>query len=142
MKKDKVKLIVNGKKVVIEFKQLLITDIDDSMKKNSYKIAYWGKVLAEAEREAKQADNYYRHWRGVEGKKIAEETKIAEWKIKQELESTNEFIKIKDAIAKAQYNVDVLAHFYEALVRQSFILPSKGVRERNEKSSMGMTTKK
>jgi hypothetical protein len=141
MDKKPIKLIVNGEKIKISLKSLTIKDIDKSMKQISSKIAYWGRILAIAEREKDMAEAYYRRWRAVQGKVICGDSKISEWKLNQELNSSDKFIKLKEAIANANYNVNVLARYYEALNKQSFNLPSLGAKQRAELKTLDMNTK-
>lgn len=141
--KKKVKLVVEGKKVVVPFDDLNIDNVDDSMRRISHRIAHWGRILAKAEREKRLADSYYRSWRAKAGEEILSKEKgLAEWKVNQKINSNPTFMKIKKSIHDADFNVSVLARFYEALIQQSFILPSKGAKERDQINSMGMTTKK
>lgn len=142
MKKN-VKLVVEGKKVVVPFEHLNIHDVDDSMTKISHRIAHWGRMLAKAEREKELADSYYRAWRAEAGKEILSKEKgRAEWKVNQEINSHPTFLKLKKNIATAQFNISVLLRFYDALKTQAFILPSKGARDRDQLGSYGMVTKK
>lgn len=143
MKKKKVKLVVEGKKIVINFEDLDIHDVDDSMRKIGSRIAYWGKVLSQAEREKSLAESYYRAWRAEAGKEILSNEKgLAEWKVNQRINSDPTFLKLKKDLASAEFNVSVLCRFYEALKAQAPLLPSKGARERDQHLYQGMTTKK
>jgi len=140
---EKIKLKVNGQNVMVPVKTLKIVSIDKAMRQISSKIAHWGSVLADAERERDMANAFYRQWRARQGKELLDANpKMSEWKINQELNSDSKFIALKEAIADAEFNVSVLARFYEALNKQAFSLPSIGARKRKEVESMGITTKK
>lgn len=141
-KSDKIKLVVNGEKVKIPLTTLEIKSVDKSMRQISSKIARWGKVLAEAERERDMTNAFYRQWRARRGKEINAKGKLSEWKLNQQINSETIFLELKQTIADAEFNVSVLARFYEALNKQAFILPSLGAKKRSELKSMGMTTKR
>ncbi len=139
---EKIKLVVDGKKISVPLTTLKIKSIDKSMRQIAAKIAHWGAVLAEAERERDMANAFYRQWRARKGKKVCGDSKMPEWKLNQELNSETLFIELKQKIADAEFNVSVLARFFEALNRQAFNLPSIGARKRSRLQTMEMTTKK
>ena len=65
--------------------------------------------LAEAEREQIQADAHYRAWRAKETlTRAAKKDKPPEWKVRAGIESSDGFLRLKEAIAQAQYNVTLL----------------------------------
>lgn len=138
----KIKLVVNGKKIRVPLTTLKIKSIDKSMRQIAAKIAHWGSVLAEAERERDMANAFYRQWRARKGKQVCGDSKMPEWKLNQELNSEKLFIDLKQKIADSEFNVSVLARFFEALNRQAFNLPSIGARKRSRLQTMEMTTKK
>jgi len=139
---NKIKLIVDGKKIIVPFDMLKLVDVDDSMKKIGYNTAYWGRQLAKAERELALCEIQYRNWRAKETEKIlSENEKIAEWKAKVLLESSNIFVKFKEAIVNAEFNVNVLNRFFQAINNNAFILPSRGKREFELEKNYGIVTK-
>jgi hypothetical protein len=139
---DKIKLVVDGKKATVPFNLLKINDVDDSMRKIGYETAYWGRLLAKAEREHSLCEIQYRNWRAKETEKlISENNKLAEWKVKTIVESGELFVKFKEAIVNAKFNVNVLERFFQALNNNAFILPSKGKREYENSKNYDIATK-
>lgn len=138
----KSKITVNGSPVKIDIDaELEIDDISDDMDKVAAQIAYWGAVWASAEQEAAAADAYYRAWRASEGRKIAKKNdKLAEWKVRQILESRDEFSQIKQGMANAAQNVILAKTMCEAFKTKASMLQSKGAMMRAELDSTSMRT--
>lgn len=98
---------INGSDVAVDFGEIL-TDADPRT------LAGWGWHLAEAQLERDKADASYRAWKareGANGKKKGE----PEWKVKQKIESSPNFMAYKEGIALANFNVALLSHLVEAI---------------------------
>lgn len=138
----KTKIKVNG--VIVELdiaRELEIGDVSNDMDKVASQIAYWGAIWASAEQESASADWYYRKWRASQGRKIAlKNEKLAEWKVRQLLESNDDFSRIKKGIADAAENVIIAKTTYEAFKFKASMLQSKGAMMRAEMDSTGMHT--
>jgi hypothetical protein len=138
----KIKLKVMGEKIVVPLDILEINNIDESMSRAGYLMAYWGEILSQAEKEFSLAESHYRNWRANEGRKHETgKEKMTIAKIENLINSDPKFLQYKEALATAQYNVSVLLRFYDALKTQAYILPSKGARKREEMKALGMSTK-
>lgn len=137
-----IEIKVNGKKFSIDLEQALcIVDISMDMDNVASQMAFWGGVWASAEQEAAESDAYYRRWRASEGREIINgDTKLSEWKVRQIIESSDEFHKIKRGISKAQENVIVAKTIYEAFRVKANMLQSKGAMMRAELDSTSMRT--
>jgi hypothetical protein len=137
-----VEIKVNGIDVKANIREELeIADISDDMNKVASQMAFWGSVWASAEQEAAAAEAYYRKWRAETGKVIAAKNdKLAEWKIRQMLESKEEFHTIKIGMANAAQNIIVAKTLYEAFKTKASMLQSKGAMLRAELDSTSMRT--
>lgn len=102
---------VNGSDVTIEFEKILSLP-------RGMMIADWGWKLAEAELELAQADISYRAWRATFGNEVCAGSKKGtppEWRVKTKIEAHPNFATYKQGIAKAHYNVRLLASVVDAL---------------------------
>ncbi len=137
-------IVVNGIKVKINIlDELEITNISDDMDKIAPKIAFWGAVWASAEQEMAAAEAYYRKWKAESGKTLsAKNDKLAEWKVRQLIESTDEFHQLKSALSKASQNIITARTLYEAFKTKASMLQSKGAMMRAEIDSTSMHTSK
>jgi len=138
----KTKITVNGNPVKINIvADLEIEDVSSDMDKVAAQIAYWGAIWASAEQELAAADAYYRSWRATHGRKIAtKDPKLAEWKVRQALESRDEFSQIKQGMANATENVIIAKMMCEAFKTKASMLQSKGAMMRAELDSTSMRT--
>jgi len=139
---NKIDITVNGEKLAMDLNETLeIGDISEDMKKVAAQMGFWGSVWAAAEGEMERCDAFYRKWRAETTKKLmAANDKMAEWKLKQEVEADPKFIQYKEAIAKSITNATLARSVFEAFKIKSNVLQSKGARERAELDSTGMTT--
>lgn len=139
---DKIDMMVNGEPVKADVaEELEIVDISDDMDRVASQMAFWGAVWASAEQESAAAEAYYRNWRAIQGKKIAEKNeKMAEWKIRQALEAKETFSQIKQGLANAAQNVILAKTMYEAFKTKASMLQSKGAMMRAELDSTSMRT--
>lgn len=137
-----IEIKVNGVVVKADIRdELEIVDINDDMNKVASQIAYWGSVWASAEQEAAAIEAYYRKWRADKGKAISERSdKLAEWKIRQMLESDGKFHAIKISLAEASRNVIIAKTMYESFRTKASMLQSKGAMLRAELDSTSMRT--
>jgi hypothetical protein len=120
---------------------LIITDITEGMSRVAASIGWWGDVAASAEEELTQADAHYRAWRAGEVKRqLALDPKMAEWKVKAEVESHPNFLKFKHAIASAEGNLARARQMVNAFEAKSRVLQSRGAIARSELDATGMTT--
>lgn len=79
-------------------------------------MARWGEILSAWQKEAAVKDAAYRMWRARQTQRILlNDPKMAEWKVKAEIESDSEFGKFKQAIADAQFNVGLCFTVLESL---------------------------
>lgn len=102
---------VNGSDVTIDFNEILKAPRDKM-------IAEWGWILAEAELELAKADTSYRAWRATYGNEVCANSKKGtppEWRVKTKIEAHPNFGTYKEGIAKAHYNVRLLASILDAL---------------------------
>ena len=136
-------IIVDGKELEIDLEdEFYIDDLDNSMNTIASKIAFWGSVLASAEEEKVRVDAYYRRWRAQHGEKLLEsDPKLAEWKVKQKTDSMEQFLVLKEGIAKSTKNALLAKAFFEAFCRKSNMLQSKGAMLRHELNADNMSVR-
>lgn len=116
-------------------------DLDQEMDRVSAQLAWWGSVAASAAKEAADADSYYRQWRAQRTKDLLQaDPKIAEWKVKAEIEASEAFLELKYGVALANENAQLAVAMVQALKEKANLLPSKGARARAELEASGMTT--
>jgi hypothetical protein len=139
---SRIELKVNGEKIVADLDELMeITDVSRDMDRIAALMSYWGSVWAAAEAEKIAVDSYYRQWRARHGMEIVDaDPKLAEWKVRQRLEASDEFEKIKKGISLAAQNVTTSKGIYEALRVKANMLQSKGAMMRAELDSTSMRT--
>lgn len=139
---DTIEMMVNGKMVDVDWEELLtITNISADMDKVAAQMSFWASLHAEAEVEKIKVDTYYRNWRAKAGQRLLEsDPKLAEWKVRQAIESQNKFGVLKEAIAKASHNTTVTRGIYESLRTKANMLQSKGAMMRAELDATGMST--
>jgi hypothetical protein len=134
---------VNGISVEIDTSQLTITDIDEAQRQSASQMAFWASVCGAAKREHAEAEAVYRQWRARQKMKILDrDSKVAEHKCNAEIESTNEFYELKQAIAICVDNVAVAEGMYGAWEKRVNAAQSLGSRERAEFEAGGKTTTK
>lgn len=119
-----------------------IHDIDQDMDTVSARIAYYGELLAASAAEAIRCDAAYRNWRAGEAvRALTADPKVSEWKVRAEIEATENFKTYKAAEAACEYNQVALKNLIRALEEKSPNLRSKGARLRAELDSTDMNTK-
>jgi hypothetical protein len=119
--------------------ELEIGDVSSDMNAIAAQISFWGAVWASAEKEAIKSEAYYRAWRARTGERISNaDSKKPEWKVRQEIEASSEFVKLKDAIAQATHNATLAKTTCEAFKSKASMLQSKGAMMRAELDTTGM----
>lgn len=139
----KMELEVDGKPVAIDLEaDLTIDDLSKDMDEVAAKMAYWGSVWAAAEAEKLQVDTSYRAWRAEYGRQLLEANeKLAEWKVKQEIEASPKFKRYKKGISVAIRNATMLKANFESWKVKASQLQSKGAMQRSSLDATGMHTK-
>jgi len=100
-----------------------------------------GKLTLQQLKEKVEAEAHYRHWRAKVGEKVlVVDPKLAEWKVKQKVESDSSFLKYKTALALAEHNVTLAKSAFDALDKKANQLQSKGAMHRSELDATGMYT--
>ena len=137
-----IELVVDGDKHEIDTEELLvIEDVSTDMSRVAAEMAYYSAIHAAAEEERVQMDTYYRKWRAVKGQDILnKDAKLAEWKVRQIIESDPKFDQLKAAMALSVHNTTLTRGIYEALKTKAQMLQSKGAMLRAELDSTGMST--
>lgn len=138
----KVEMTINGEAIKVDVDDVLeISDLDSDMSTVAAQMGYWASLNASAERERVQADSFYRQWRAESGKRLIEkDPKLAEWKVRQEIEAADAFKKLKNALAEAVRNTTITRGIYEALRTKASMLQSRGAMMRAELDATGMKT--
>jgi hypothetical protein len=120
---------------------LPISDISADMDRVASEMAWWGSVWAAAEREAVEADAFYRSWRARKFNEFLEsDPKMGVDKIERKVEACEEFLKFKQAIAKAAENVTIARAIFQSFDKKGNMLQSRGAIARGELAKTGMTT--
>jgi len=141
VKKRVVEVTVRDERIEIDLAELDVGDISEDMDRVASQMAYWGNLWSVAVAEQEEADAAYRQWRAEIGEKImAADAKLAEWKVKQAIESSPKFTQFKQAIAACMRNETVLKGIFEAFRVKASILQSKGAMLRAEREATGMHT--
>jgi len=115
------------------------SNISEDMTKVSAQLAYWGSVLAHAKKEQVLVNAFYRRYVAQERSKIVENSssKVSEWKVKDRVESSDAFIKHKQAIAESEKNVELCDKMVRAFDKKANLLQSKGASLRAELNAQG-----
>ena len=128
-------MTVGGILVTADDTKLVVDDIDDGHRKVAAQMSWWGKVWAEAVKEAAQADAHYRHWRAQQFHAIEADkaTKgLPEWKIKAHIESQKGFLEFKYALAQAEANVITAKTQFDSFAEKARQVQSMGAKAREE----------
>jgi len=139
-----VELRVDGQDISIDLDaELEIGDVSSDMDQIAAQMAYWGSVWAAAEYERVRVEAHYRQWRAQRKQAISQQnTKLAEWKVTQEIQSDPDYVKLYRAQAEAVKNSTLAKSIFEAHRIKANMLQSKGAMMRSELDATGMSTKK
>jgi hypothetical protein len=134
---------VDGEQIIAPVvADLTIEEIGEDMDMVAAQMGYWGNVLAAAEEAAMAADAAYRSWRGNLGTKLLEDNaKLGEWKVKQLVDASPQFLEHKAAIAKAQRAITVCDRVFQAFAKKANVLQSRGATERSVLERTGIVIK-
>lgn len=137
-----IEFLLDGKVVVLDVDlDTSITDLTSDMDTIASQIAWYGRILASAERAAERADIQYRSWRAhASNQALSRDPKLAEHKIKIFVESQPLFIQHKELIASAEELVTRMQKAVVALQVKADILRSRGAIARAEWHAIGMNT--
>lgn len=124
--------------MTVDVSELQITDIDQAQRTSTRMIAYWASVLGSAEAEKERADAHYRRWRATCADRILHaDPKAAEWKVKVAIESHEDFLKLKSALANAIDNAVTARGMFEACIRRANLAQSVGAKQRETVKAFG-----
>ena len=116
-------------------------DLGSDMDESAAKIAWAGAVLGLLVELDEVVDAEYRQWRADQGERIvAMNEKLSEFKVKQLIESSTEFVKHKRRIAEVRGKLRTMSIMVESLISRADTLRSKGANRRAEMRSIGMAT--
>jgi len=106
-------------------------DLGQEMASIPGQLAYFGTMLSEAQANQARVEAEYRAWRAKQIEVFLEaDPKLAEWKVRAQVEVLPQFMSHKEAQAKAEKFVHDLWAVYDAFGRKADMLRSKGARER------------
>lgn len=138
---DKRAITVDGVRVNADTSELAINSIDQAQRTSSKMIAFWASVWGAAEGEREAVDARYRQWRAQATKALLDsDPKLAEWKVKANIEAHADFLKLKSALAKAIDNATTARGMWEACIRRSNLAQSVGANKRETMRKMGDDT--
>lgn len=132
---------VHGVEVPPAGDDLGIVDLSTDMDRVAALMGFWGSVWASAVEEHAMADAHYRSWRARETQRLLDSSpKLAEWKLKADIEASPHFLALKQAIASAERNVVHAKATFESFSKKANQLQSKGAMLRDELGATGMHT--
>lgn len=132
-------LIVSGETVDLDHSDLEINDIDETQRKTSSMIAYWASVYGSAEGERVSVDAFYRQWRAKAAEAILKaDPKLSEWKVRNKIEASDDFLKIKTLLAKAIDNAITAKGVFEGWNKRSNLSQSVGASKRETMKKTGV----
>lgn len=139
-----IKLLVNveGQAVDVGAQLSISVDIGQDLSNVSAQIGYWGAQAAAAQSVVDKLESDYTVWKATTSEKILQaDPKLSEWKATTLRESLPEYKQLKDAIADAQKNANVMWAIYNGFRAKVSALQSRGAMMREELSAMGQTVK-
>ena len=134
---------VDGRHIEQDFEPWLegSRDLDEDMDQAAAKIAWAGAMLGLMYEADEVLDARYRQWRADEGERmLARSEKLSEFKVKQLIESSAEFVRLKSQLAELHRGIHTLESAVRALSAQSDMLRSRGANRRAELRATGMST--
>lgn len=134
---------INGERIQAPVvTDLTIDEIGEDLDMVAAQMGYWSNVWAEAQEILDAADASYRSWRGNMGMKILEdEPKLAEWKVKDLVDASPQFLEHKAKIARAQKHVNICRGLFDAFAKKANVLQSRGANEREQLARTGAYVK-
>ena len=133
---------LDGMDINLNLEEMTIRDISSEQSQIASKMAWWGAVEAYAASKQFALVAMYRNWRASYSKAILErEPKLAEWKVKAQIEADDQFVDIKKEIGEAERVVLLARRTYGALEKMANQLQSIGAAKRGEMKLTGMNTK-
>lgn len=135
---------INGEEVELDSEDLEFSgNLSRDMEQIATHLNRTGELWAEAEEQSINIDAAYRQWRAKEGFEVlTKEPKLAEWKVNQAIESSEDFVTYKTAIARAKKVALTLKNRFASLDKKASALQSRGAMLRSELDSTNMGTPK
>lgn len=110
---------VGGKEIDIPVGPTLLTmtgDVDADAGKVAANMGLVGELLAETTEALERADAAYRKWRGVRVSSVlVDDPKLAEWKVKAQVEADDGFESYKGAVAELEGDLAYLRAYFDGL---------------------------
>ena len=127
-------MTLNEQEIVVDVAaDLRVVEVSSDLASVSSKLAYYGMLRAAARRWEQTLDDAYRTWRGKMTQHIlAGDPKLAEWKVKAQIDNNREFRVFKENIRNAQELHERLQTAYEALREMASALRTLGGMSRVE----------
>ncbi len=140
---ESVTMVIDGHPVEIDLDgELAIGELTEDMTVVAAKMAYWGAVWAAAESERERAEAHYKHWRADQTQMILDANdKMAEWKVRAEIESSAAYLEIKEKLALSVRNAILSKSIVDAFRVKASLLQSRGAMLRAEFEGTAMSTK-
>lgn len=136
-------IAADGRRVEHDFGPWLNSSgsLNRDMDESAAKIAWAGAVLGLILEAYSVIDAEYRAWRSDEGERILSmNDKISEWKVKQLVESSPDFLTFQKRKAEMLAKVREMEIITRALASQADTLRSRGANRRAEMRAINMTT--
>jgi len=135
---------INGEEVELDSEELEFSgNLSRDMEEIATLINRTGELWAEAEEQAINIDAAYRQWRAQEGFDVLKkEPKLAEWKVNQAIEASEDFVTYKTAIARAKKVALTLKNRFQSLDKKASAIQSRGAMLRSELDATNMSTPK
>jgi len=139
-----IEMNVDGSTITVDPIQLgTIHDVSSEMETIAADIGYYGQLLGAAEKQRDELDARYRSWRAeISNKCLANDPKMAEWKVKSFIEGQPDFLKLKRHAAQIQEWITTLVWVCKALSQKAELLRSMGATERQQYQATNMRTRK
>jgi len=133
---------VDGQIIEVDVEaDLAINDITEDMDSIASLLGWYGNLLGAAKQRVENLDANYRAWRGRRVESIlAQDPKLAEYKVNARINADQDFLTHKRGLAAANRVVIRIDRAWSALDRKASILQSKGALMRSELRATGMHT--
>ena len=121
---------------------LMITDLNQDMKKVAVQIGYYGSQAAGANALVARLDAEFTGWKAnTKQEVLAADPKLAEWKTKAIVEARPEYQTFSEKISQAKQNAESLWSVYNGFRAKAPVLQSSGAIMREEMGATGLNTK-